>query len=115
VAPFAEQGSGQDAVDTADLPTLSVIRPVEDGDPAAYLSSPRFARFVQDARKSFAHILVVAESVLESPSALVAMSLSDGVVLLVKEHETTTTTLTEAKQILVRNGAKLLGFLYEKH
>jgi len=115
MAPFGERDSDQDAAQTADLPTLSVIRPVEDGDPAVYLSSPKFARFVQDARKSFAHILIVAESVLESPAALVAIGLCDGVVLLVKEGEATTTALTVAKQILVRNGAKLLGFLYEKH
>jgi hypothetical protein len=99
---------------TADIPTLTVIRPLDGEDAASYVSSPRFARIMEDAKKSFAHILIATDCVLQSASGLVAASLCDNVVLVVKEDTPTTTNLLEVKRALLRNRAKLLGFIYEK-
>jgi Mrp family chromosome partitioning ATPase len=97
------------------FPTLAVIRPLDNvDDPVAYLSSPKFARVIEDARKSFALILIAASCVTDSVGTLVASSLCDGVVLLVKQDESTISMLEEVRQVLERNRAKLLGFLYEK-
>jgi hypothetical protein len=98
---------------TADIPTLTVIRPLDGEDAASYVSSPKFARIMEDAKKSFAHILIATDCVLHSAGGLVAANLCDNVVLVVKE-DTPTNELLEVKRALLRNRAKLLGFIYEK-
>jgi hypothetical protein len=100
---------------TTDLPALSVIRPIREGqDAAEFLSSPQFALVLEDAKRSFNRVVVAADCVLDSVGAVVAASLCDGVVLLVKEDIATATVFRDIQRSLRRCDAKLLGFLYEK-
>jgi Mrp family chromosome partitioning ATPase len=68
---------------------------------------------MEDARKNFVQVIIAADSVAASVGSLLAANHADGVVLIVKESDTKTAMLRNARQALRRNHSKLLGFLYE--
>jgi Mrp family chromosome partitioning ATPase len=97
-----------------ELPPLTVIRPLAGiENPVAWVSSREFSTIMEDARKNFVQVIIAADSVAASVGSLLAANHADGVVLIVKESDTTTAMLRNARQALRRNHSKLLGFLYE--
>ncbi len=77
--------------------------------PAELLGSPQMQRLVEGLRGSYDFILIDTPPVLTVTDAAVLVSLSDGVVLVLRYGQASRNVVARASEILLRSGAHLLG------
>ncbi len=77
--------------------------------PAELLGSLQMQRLVEGLRSSYDFILIDTPPVLTVTDAAVLVSVSDGVVLVLRYGEATRNVVARASEILLRSGAHLLG------
>lgn len=77
--------------------------------PAELLGSPEMAKLVQDLRAEYDFILIDTPPILTVTDAAVLVSLSDGVVLVLRYGQASRNVVARASEILLRSGAHLLG------
>ncbi len=77
--------------------------------PAELLGSLQMQRLVEGLRSSFDFILIDTPPVLTVTDAAVLVSVSDGVVLVLRYGQATRNVVARASEILLRSGAHLLG------
>lgn len=95
-----------------DLPNLHVIPAgIRPTDPTGVLDSPRMHDLIADWRKEYDHVILDTPPVLPFADALLLASKADGVVLVARSGVTKTKALLRARDILLRSGANVLGFV----
>ena len=77
--------------------------------PAELLGSLQMQRLVEGLRASYDFILIDTPPVLTVTDAAVLVSVSDGVVLVLRYGQATRNVVARASEILLRSGAHLLG------
>ena len=77
--------------------------------PAELLGSLQMQRLVEGLRSSYDFILIDTPPVLTVTDAAVLVSVSDGVVLVLRYGQATRNVVARASEILLRSGAHLLG------
>jgi polysaccharide biosynthesis transport protein len=77
--------------------------------PAELLGSLQMQRLVESLRSSYDFILIDTPPVLTVTDAAVLVSVSDGVVLVLRYGQATRNVVARASEILLRSGAHLLG------
>ena len=77
--------------------------------PAELLGSLQMQRMVESLRASYDFILIDTPPVLTVTDAAVLVSVSDGVVLVLRYGQATRNVVARASEILLRSGAHLLG------
>jgi polysaccharide biosynthesis transport protein len=77
--------------------------------PAELLGSVQMQRIVEGLRASYDFILIDTPPVLTVTDAAVLVSVSDGVVLVLRYGQATRNVVARASEILLRSGAHLLG------
>jgi polysaccharide biosynthesis transport protein len=101
----------QDAVVTVpSVPTLHILPagPIAPM-PAELLGSLQMQRLVESLRASYDFILIDTPPVLTVTDAAVLVSISDGVVLVLRYGQASRNVVARASEILLRSGAHLLG------
>jgi polysaccharide biosynthesis transport protein len=93
------------AVPTLDVLPSGPVAPM----PAELLGSTEMAKLVEDLRGKYDFILIDTPPVLTVTDAAVLVSLSDGVVLILRYGQTSRNVVARASEILLRSGAHLLG------
>lgn len=95
-----------------DLPNLHVVPAgIRPTDPTGVLDSDRMQNLISDWRKDYDHIILDTPPVLPFADALLLASRSDGVILVARSGVTKTKALLRARDVLLRSGANLLGFV----
>ncbi len=77
--------------------------------PAELLGSIQMQRLVENLRSSYDFILIDTPPVLTVTDAAVLVSVSDGVVLVLRYAQASRNVVARASEILMRSGAQLLG------
>jgi capsular exopolysaccharide synthesis family protein len=101
----------QDAIQTvAAVPTLDILPagPIAPM-PAELLGSPQMQSLIDSLRPIYDFILIDTPPVLTVTDAAVLVSLSDGVVLVLRYGQTSRNVVARASEILLRSGAHLFG------
>jgi polysaccharide biosynthesis transport protein len=101
----------QDAIQTIpSIPTLDVLPagPIAPM-PAELLGSPQMQSLIESLRPIYDFILIDTPPVLTVTDAAVLVSLSDGVVLVLRYSQTSRNVVARASEILLRSGAHLFG------
>jgi len=97
-------------VPVSSLPSLHILPagPIAPM-PAELLGSLQMQRLVEGLRSSYDFILIDTPPVLTVTDAAVLVSVSDGVVLVLRYGQATRNVVARASEILLRSGAHLLG------
>ena len=77
--------------------------------PAELLGSLQMQRLIEGLRSSYDFILIDTPPVLTVTDAAVLVSISDGVVLVLRYAQASRNVVARASEILLRSGAHLLG------
>lgn len=83
-------------------------------DPAEMLGSHAFENFIKNARELYDVVLIDAPPVLSVTDAAVMCKVADGVVLIVAAKETKKEAAKQAKKVLEKVNANILGILLTK-
>ncbi len=94
-----------DAVPSLHLLPAGPIAPM----PAELLGSLQMQRLIEGLRSSYDFILIDTPPVLTVTDAAVLVSISDGVVLVLRYAQSSRNVVARASEILLRSGAHLLG------
>lgn len=95
-----------------DLPNLHVVPAgIRPTDPTGVLDSPRMQDLITSWRKDYDHIILDTPPVLPFADALSLAAKSDAVILVARAGATEAKALLRARDILLRSGANLLGFV----
>src|SRR5277367_1993552 len=103
-------GAEEAIVPVTALPSLHILPagPIAPM-PAELLGSLQMQRLVEGLRASYDFILIDTPPVLTVTDAAVLVSVSDGVVLVLRYGQATRNVVARASEILLRSGAHLLG------
>jgi capsular exopolysaccharide synthesis family protein len=103
-------GPEEAIVPVSALPTLHILPagPIAPM-PAELLGSLQMQRLVEGLRASYDFILIDTPPVLTVTDAAVLVSVSDGVVLVLRYGQASRNVVARASEILLRSGAHLLG------
>lgn len=95
------------------IPSVPLLRVLPAGPiapmPAELLGSLQMQQMLEELRPSYDFILIDTPPVLTVTDAAVLVSLSDGVVLVVRYGQSSRNVVVRASEILLRSGAHLLG------
>jgi polysaccharide biosynthesis transport protein len=96
----------------ANLPGLHVIPAgIRQTDPTGVLDSARMLELMTAWRREYDHIIVDTAPALLFADALVLSSRADAVILVARSGISRTKALLRARNVLMRSGANILGFV----
>jgi polysaccharide biosynthesis transport protein len=102
---FAEAKYQHPKVASLDILPSGPIAPM----PAELLGAPEMSNLITDLREQYDFIVIDTPPVLTVTDAMVLISVSDGVVMVLRYGEATSKATARSRDILLRSGANILG------
>jgi succinoglycan biosynthesis transport protein ExoP len=97
----------------ATLPNLHVVPAgIRPTDPTGVLDSAQMQELLAAWSRQYDHIVIDTPPILPFSDAMVLAARADGVILVARSGVSRTGALLRARDVLVRSGANLLGFVF---